>query len=61
MHGICKCGIGRTDGKMQKMHSLYILSMGRIVQRIEAETGCKPPSGHDGNAIADDGKLIAVR
>lgn len=24
------------------MHSLYILSMGRIVQRIEAETGCKP-------------------
>lgn len=41
-YGICKCGIGRTDGKMQKMHSLHILSMGRIVQRIEAETGCKP-------------------
>ena len=35
-------GFGRTDGKMQKMHSLHILSMGRIVQRIEAETGRKP-------------------
>lgn len=61
MYGICKRGIGRTDGKMQKMHSLHILSMGRIVQRIEAETGAQAPSGHDGNVIADDGKLIAVR
>ena len=33
---------GGTVGKMQKMHSLHILSMGRIVQRIEAETGRKP-------------------
>ena len=31
-----------SDEPMQKMHSLHILSMGRIVQRIEAETGRKP-------------------
>ena len=37
------------------------LTSGKNSSKDRSRNGAQAPSGHDGNVIADDGKLIAVR
>ena len=61
LHGIRKRNIRRATREVQTVHCVHILPVERIVQRIGSRNGAEALSGHDGNVIADDGKLKAIR